>query len=105
MKNENSLVMTSHEPSSIPISLKAKELDRKWETKVTRIIHSHPNNTPPSGYDQEYTGRGDKTGAGLVKKAYHYVYQPGTGLLIPYDNKEIKPSIKWEIVFPKSIIK
>ncbi len=103
MKNKNSLVMTSHESRNIPISLKAKELDRKWETRVLKIIHNHPHNTPPSGYDRDDAGRGDKAGVGLVKNADHYVYQPSMSLLIYYDNNGIKPPIRWETVFPNSV--
>ena len=96
----SSYLMTNNDRKSVNITNKAIELDHRGET-ITAIIHSHPNNKIPSGFDQNDT-RGDRFAAvGLVSShgfpVDYYVYSPKYEYLINYNSQAInkRASLSW----------
>lgn len=75
-----------------------REMNRDWDTSISMIIHNHPGNSGPSGF-HENSKDGDKYSAKFLPKAQHFVYLPGSGELILYDQKTIYEAKKWEEVF------
>lgn len=50
MGKKGSVIVSSHEESSVPVSIEAKKMNRDWDTKISMIIHNHPGNSGPSGF-------------------------------------------------------
>ena len=98
MGEKGSVIVSSHEKSSVPVSIEAKKMNRDWDTSISMIIHNHPGNSGPSGF-HENSKDGDKYSAKFLPKAQHFVYLPGSGELILYDQKTIYEAKKWEEVF------
>ena len=103
-KDNGSLVITNHKEGSVEASMTAQKLSDKQQT-VTSIVHSHPNNFPPSGFTKGATS-GDKFAAyKYLPNVDRYVYNPSNGVLIQYDNNSIWGTTSWVLVFPLSVKK
>ena len=68
---------------------------------ITTIIHSHPGNAIPSGFEQN-DKVGDRFSASLLSFSHgfpvdHYVYLPAEEYLVMFDNVQIdyKSSSSW----------
>ena len=104
MGAKGSKIVSSHNRNSVPVSSEAKTLSKKWDTKISKIIHNHPGNTGPSGFARNREG-GDKVAAKQLPKADHYVYLPHNSELILYDARKVYDKKKWEEVFPITVKK
>ena len=83
-----SYIMTQHGERGIYINALATGLDNMGNT-VTNVIHSHPGNSIPSGFNDN-----DKVGDRFAAKQFqtsqgnpvnHYVYSPKTGGIIKFN--------------------
>ena len=96
-------VLNDHRESSINVTGVASAFDKKGLT-ITAIIHSHPKNTPPSGF-KPTDNKGDRfQAANLVEshgyKINHYVYQPQNNGLIEYTQDAVLQGlIIWDTLF------
>ena len=104
-QSNGSIVMTNHNESSVRASATSKSISDEGQT-VTSVVHNHPHNSNPSGFRKGDT-RGDKFAAKLLTNSHgyqvgHYVYQPGTGNLVAYDEKSIIGSMPWGFIFAPS---
>ena len=104
-ESNGSMVMTNHKESSVEASKMAKKMNDDGQ-KVTSIVHNHPHNSDPSGFNKGST-RGDKFSALLLLKSQgrlvdHYVYTPKDGSLVPYDDTQIYGRVSWGLVFRPS---
>jgi len=101
-KDNGSTVMTNHKEGTVAVSMTAQKLSDKGQT-ITSIIHNHPNNTDPSGFEV-----GDKSGDKFAADKYlpnveRHVYQSQNNVLVMYDNKSIIGMTPWGLVFPSSV--
>ena len=99
-KDNGSLVMTNHKEGSVEASKTAQKLSDKGQT-VTSILHNHPDNSQPSGFEKGAT-RGDKFAANILPNVERFVYQPKNNALVMYDNASIIGSMSWGLVVPSS---
>ena len=98
-----SYIHTDNKKNGISIVPMAKGISEKGET-VTSIIHSHPDNTIPSGFSPKNT-KGDKFAAAAFTESHgfpvdNYVYQPKYNRLIQYTKDRIIPgALFWNTIF------
>ncbi len=100
---DKAIIFSDHSVNSINLFKKAKQLEIAGGT-VTKLIHSHPNNTIPSGYSSNLKNRGDKVVANILDKSNnylveHYVYSPKYGNLTQYDKEKIIGIIEYNLIF------
>ncbi len=101
--DSNSFVFTDSDIKSINLYKRFRQIESNGET-VTKLIHSHPRNTIPSGYSKE--SKGDKQVAEKIvySKNYlveHYVYGPKDNLLVQYDKDRIIGIFDYRLIFDK----
>ena len=102
--DNKSFIHTDNKKNGIAIVPMAMDISEKGET-VTSIIHSHPNNTIPSGFNLNDT-KGDKFAASAFTESHgfpvdNYVYQPKNNRLIQYTEERIIPgALFWNTIFP-----
>ena len=102
--DNKSFIHTDNKKNGIAIVPMAMDISEKGET-VTSIIHSHPNNTIPSGFNLNDT-KGDKFAASAFTESHgfpvdNYVYQPKNNRLIQYTEERIIPGVLfWNTIFP-----
>jgi len=101
-----SAIVNQGEPNKVTASGIAKELFDKNGNVVTEINHSHPQSTPPSGFDPAW-GTLNTPLSGDAKRAINYptnskgqpikrgVYRPAFKSLTRYDDKRIYPAQKY----------
>ena len=101
--DNKSFIHTDNKKNGIAIVPMAMNLSKKGET-ITSIIHSHPNNTIPSGFNPKDT-QGDKFAASTFTESHgfpvdNYVYQPKYNRLIQYTKDRIIPgALFWNTIF------
>lgn len=101
--DNKSFIHTDNNKNGIAIVPMAMEISKKGET-ITSIIHSHPNNTIPSGFNPKDT-QGDKFTAATFTESHgfsvdNYVYQPKYNRLIQFTKDRIIPgALFWNTVF------
>ena len=104
-ESNGSTVMTNHKESSVGASKMAKEMNDDGQ-KITSIVHNHPHNTNPSGFNKD-SKQGDKFSALQLLESQgrlvdRFVYKPKNGSLVSYDNKQIYGNMSWGTVFHPS---
>lgn len=101
--DNKSFIHTDNKKNGIAIVPTALDISKKGET-ITSIIHSHPNNTIPSGFGPKDT-QGDKFAASVFTESHgfpvdNYVYQPKYNRLIQYTKDRIIPgALFWNTIF------
>ena len=101
--DNKSFIHTDNKEKAIGIVPVAMGISDKGYT-VTSIIHSHPNNTIPSGFNSGNT-IGDKFSAAEFIESHgfpveNYVYQPKNDWLIQYTKDKIIPGVLfWNTIF------
>ena len=100
---DKAIIFSDHSVNSINLFKKAKQVEKAGGT-VTKLIHSHPNNTIPSGYSSNLKNNGDKVVANIFDKSNnylveHYVYNPKYGNLTQYDKEKIICIIEYNLIF------
>ncbi len=103
-QDNSSVVMTNHSENQVAVTATAMSMDKKGMA-VSTIVHSHPSNSGPSGFNPGDT-RGDRAAAARFSSSQgnltnHFVYQPGNNALILYDSKKVYTSFPFELIFPK----
>ena len=104
-ESNGSVVMTNHNEGSVQVIKMAKRMNKNGQT-ITSIVHNHPHNTRPSGFNPDDT-HGDKFAVSHFqtsqgKKVEYYVYQPKYGTLVEFDNKMIYGKTPWGAMFSSS---
>lgn len=99
------IVFTDHSVKSIDVLKKAKQVEETGET-LTKLIHSHPGNTAPSGYLRDLGNKGDKATANVFVKSNnylieHYVYSPKYNILAQYNKDKIIGVMYCYLIFNK----
>ena len=79
-----SFVVTNHSFDKINVDAVAERLNNRGY-RIGLIMHNHPNNSPPSGFEKEIQGKGDKAAACIMPLVEHYVYLPKFNSVISYD--------------------
>ena len=87
--DDKTYVLTQHDIRSVAATSFAKELDNKGAT-IDMVIHSHPRNTVPSGYNEVGRVFGDRNGPVYFPSSHgipikYYVYLPKNDRYIQYD--------------------
>ncbi len=96
-----STVMTNHQKKTVLVTQYAlKRTKQGYHVKY--IVHNHPNNSDPSGFNSE-TITGDREGALHLPTAERYVYRPIDETLIWYDSTEYLAPTFWILVFPYKV--
>ena len=82
--DDYSFVITNHEEGSINVDMVAEKMNNNGN-RIGLIMHSHPHNSPPSGFGGDKRDGGDKIAASLMPFVEHYVYLPKYNAVINYD--------------------
>ena len=106
LTTKESFVMTKHSYKKVPVSWFAQNLDIK-NYIITNIIHNHPKNTGPSGFNKD-PKTGDAEAAISFNKSHgfiidRYVYKDKSNSLIKYNEYSIEKELQW-IYFYNNII-
>ena len=95
-------ILMQKSENSVAIDAFAQKLDERGAF-VQAVIHSHPGNTPPSGFSRVLEPS-DKTSAARFSKSKgiridHYVYSPKNQSLTLYDASGIYGTFSWYQLF------
>ena len=92
-------VFNEGERSKISVTVMAQSISKRWDTSISRLIHSHPSSSEPSNKD----GNGDiPVAQKILLHVPRYVYLPASNKLIPYYRNGSSDPIPWKSLFPKS---
>ncbi len=96
-----SAVTTNHQKKKVLVTQYAYKY-AKQGYNLKHIIHNHPTNSDPSGFNQEEID-GDRESAQYFPTADRYVYRPSDELLVFYDSMGYVAPTFWMAVFPSTI--
>ena len=103
-REHGSTITTNYEDNTVGVTRIASDLSKEGQ-KIHQIIHNHPGNSMPSGFDVGDTF-GDKQSidyfSSSIGLTWNYVYHSNTNSLIEYNAKDIKRSWSWDAIFPSS---